>query len=257
MPQSYDENKKTPVVFGFHGSPGIGVFFAADTKFSDSKFSGDKIMVYPDGEGGSWAGANYSKVSVKEDLQFVDDMVTSIRANYCVDDNRIYATGISIGGGFVNTIACDKQVGGKFAAFAPASGAYYTDANGPNDGCSPARVPMPILEIHGGSDHTVSYDGGQGEGGALPSIPKWLDSWATRGQCSNKTTEESFNNDVQHYTWTCAGEQGALQHYKIDDMDHCWASTEPNFSQLSVKQGPTHIEADDVIMKFFDQFSKP
>jgi poly(3-hydroxybutyrate) depolymerase len=79
---------------------------------------------------------------------------------------------MSNGGGFVNTIAC-SAVGGQFAAFAPASGSFYTDLNGPNNGCSPARSPLPMLEIHGGNDKTVAYNGGPGEGGVEPSIPDW------------------------------------------------------------------------------------
>lgn len=30
-----------------------------------------------------------------------------------------------------------------------------------------------MLEIHGGSDKTVYYEGGEGEGGYLPAIPDW------------------------------------------------------------------------------------
>ena len=75
-------------------------------------------------------------------------------------------------GGFVGTIAC-SAVGGQFAALAPASGSFYTDVNGPNNGCSLARTPLPILEIHGGSDKSVNYNGGQGEGGVEPPIADW------------------------------------------------------------------------------------
>lgn len=43
----------------------------------------------------------------------------------------------------------------------------------------------------------------------------------------------------------------------ISMVGHCWASTEINFSQISVPQGPTHIQASQIIMDFFDQFTKP
>ncbi|KAI3316535.1 carbohydrate esterase family 1 protein [Xylariaceae sp. AK1471] len=257
LPSQYDQSKPYPLVLGFHGSSSIGLFFEVDTKLSESRFSANKIMVYPDGVGGAWAGANYSQVSVAEDLQFVTDLLTELRTDYCVDDARIYATGISNGGGFVNTIAC-SAVGGEFAAFAPASGAYYTDDSGVTGGCSPARSILPVLEIHGGSDASVHYDGGEGEGGIEPAIPTWLGWWAERNACSSSKVEDSFAGDVHHTTWTCAnGAEGVLQHWKIDDMGHCWASTEINFSQISVLEGPTHIQASQIIMDFFDQFTKP
>jgi poly(3-hydroxybutyrate) depolymerase len=174
LPSNYSSSTQYPVILGFHGSSSIGFFFEEDTRLDDAQYTGNKIMVYPNGLGGAWAGANYSQATVPEDLQFVWDMLADIRSNFCVDSSRIYATGLSIGGGFVGTLACNDTVGGEFAAFAPASGSFYTDAHGPNDdGCTPARDVMPILEFHGGADTDVFYNGGQGEGGYEPPIFDW------------------------------------------------------------------------------------
>ncbi|KAI2784620.1 carbohydrate esterase family 1 protein [Daldinia loculata] len=257
-PSNYSETTPYPVVLGFHGSSSIGLFFEVDTGLSSDTFSANKIMVYPNGVGGAWAGANYSEASVEEDLQFVSDLLDDVRGSYCVDDSRIYATGMSIGGGFVNTIAC-SDVGDQFAAFAPASGSYYTDNDAAHEDCKPARSPLPLLEVHGGADGSVHYDGGDGEGGEEPSISNWLGWWAQRNGCddSAKQVEDSFDGDVHHTTWNCGSEEGALQHWKIDDMGHCWASTEINFSQVAAGQGPTHIQASQIIMEFFDKFAKP
>ncbi|KAI0017021.1 carbohydrate esterase family 1 protein [Xylariomycetidae sp. FL0641] len=258
LPSDYSATHAYPVVLGLHGSPGTGLFFEADTRLSEARYSGDKIMVYPNGVGGSWAGANYSEVSVAEDLRFIADLVDEVEAGYCVDTSRVYATGISNGGGFVDTLACDGDVGGRFAAFAPASGAYYTDNDGNHGACAPARSPLPVLEIHGGADESVAYGGGAGEGGTEPAVQDWLGWWAERDGCGGgPVVTDSFDGDVHHYVWTCAGQEGVLQHWKVDDMGHCWASTELTFSAISIGQGPTHIEASQLIMDFFDQHSKP
>lgn len=106
-------------------------------------------------------------------------------------------------------------MGGEFAAFAPASGAYYTDDAGVIGECAPARRPIPILAIHGGSDTSVPYDGGDGK----PAIPTWLEWWAERDVCTSSKVEDSFDGDVHHTTWTCAnGAEGVLQHWKVDSM---------------------------------------
>lgn len=173
LPSDYDKDRQYPAVLGFHGSSSIGFFFEADTRLSSDAYTGDKIMVYPNGLGGAWAGANYSEATVAEDLQFVWDLLTDLRANFCVDSARVYATGMSIGGGFVNTIACNDTVGGEFAAFAPASGSFYTDNDEHHTECKPARDVTPIIEIHGGSDADVSYEGGEGQGGDNPAIATW------------------------------------------------------------------------------------
>ncbi|KAI0169614.1 carbohydrate esterase family 1 protein [Hypoxylon sp. FL1284] len=259
LPDNYTETTPYATVLGFHGSSSIGLFFEADTKLSESRFSANKIMVYPDGVGGAWAGANYSEATVDEDLQFVTDLLADLRGEFCVDDARIYATGMSSGGGFVNTIACSEAVGGAFAAFAPASGSFYTDNAAQHGSCAPARSPLPVLEVHGGADASVHYDGGEGEGGVEPSISDWLGYWAQRNGCDDagKKVEDSFDGDVHHTTWTCGDTEGALQHWKVDDMGHCWASTEINFSQIAAGELPTHIQASQIIMDFFDQFTKP
>jgi hypothetical protein len=65
-----------------------------------------------------------------------------------------------------------------------------------------------------------------------------------------------FDNGTVHiWSWTCNGVDGALQHYREDDMGHVWASQQPTFSQIVMGEGPTKLEANDIIMKFFDKFS--
>lgn len=124
---------------------------------------------------------------------------------------------MSNGGTFVNVIAC-SPVGDQFAAFAPASGAYYTDNSGVH-GCTPARSPLPMLSIHGGNDGSVAYGGGDGSGGPLPAIPDWLGWWAERSGCTDEKTDDSFDGDVHHSSWTCGdGVEALLQHWKVDSM---------------------------------------
>jgi poly(3-hydroxybutyrate) depolymerase len=161
-PSNYSSTQQYPLIIGYHGSSSIGLFFEADTNLDSATYTGNKIVVYPNGVGGAWAGANYSKTTLDQDLTFTWDMLADIRKNYCIDSARIYATGISNGGGFVGALACNDTVGGEFAAFAPDAGAYYTDNHGPDDGCTPARDVTPILEFHGGADADVFYNGGPG-----------------------------------------------------------------------------------------------
>ena len=99
-------------------------------------------------------------------------MLEDLREGYCVDDNKIYATGLSNGAGFVDLLACDTEVGGNFAAFVPCSGAYYLEHlyNATYD-CNPARSPIPITFVHGMEDKTVPYNGAKkGNGGFLPAV---------------------------------------------------------------------------------------
>ncbi|EPS44170.1 hypothetical protein H072_1852 [Dactylellina haptotyla CBS 200.50] len=260
LPDGYDTNKQYPVIFGFHGSGSVGIYFEVDTKFSAPEWAGnDTIMVYPDALNGTWATGLPGSTPLEEDLIFVGDLLNYIRETYCVDNERVYATGISNGGGFVNRIACSTTIGRNFAAFAPDSGAYTgfeKDSKG-NSTCTPYKIPIPIISFHGGNDSTVPYDGRNTSLNgtpiiATPPIEYWLQGWVDRNNCTNMT--ETTNGTVHHFTWTCAGIDAAMEHYKVDNMGHVWPSTEPNFSQTQDGKGVAPIEADALILGFFDRF---
>ena len=94
LPTGYTPNQAYPLVLGFHGSQSIGLYFPLDTKMDDARYSNNKIMVYPDGVGGSWAGPSYHNgTSVDEDIQFVADVIANVKAQFCVDAERVFGVG--------------------------------------------------------------------------------------------------------------------------------------------------------------------
>jgi poly(3-hydroxybutyrate) depolymerase len=105
-----------------------------------------------------------------DDLQFTTDLVAHVQGEYCIDSSRLYASGKSNGGGFVDTLACSDH-GDQFAAFAMAAAALYTDTS--RGSCTKKRA---ILESHGLADATIPYHPGgtPGAGGPLPDIEKWV-----------------------------------------------------------------------------------
>jgi polyhydroxybutyrate depolymerase len=90
------------------------------------------------------------------DVAFFDAMLDDLRARYCVDPNRVFATGFSRGGFFVNALACER--GDKLAAIAPQSGGgpYWPDSAYNADGFLRCPTPaVPALIIHGNADEVV------------------------------------------------------------------------------------------------------
>ncbi|KAJ7862398.1 hypothetical protein B0H14DRAFT_3444774 [Mycena olivaceomarginata] len=167
--------------------------------------------------------------TVPQDLQLVSDL-DEFHAGWCAP----------IGGCFVNTIA-SAPVGRNFAAFAADLGSFLLHrprrrlgavANSrTSQPCMPARSPLPVLEIHGGSDTDMPYAGGAGEGGtgAIPDCSllcgevilstTYTTWWAARNGCTAaNTTETPFDGDVHHPSWACAEGESVLQHWKVDDM---------------------------------------
>jgi poly(3-hydroxybutyrate) depolymerase len=135
------------------------------------------VIVYPQGRGNVWEGAEYSIESVN-DLGFIADLLNHLGSSYCIDKNRIYVSGKSNSGGFVDMLACSDG-GDNFAAFTMASAALYSDNSVGNTklgagGCSKSRA---ILESHDGIDKTTPYEGqsaGKGNSGATPAVKDWL-----------------------------------------------------------------------------------
>lgn len=119
------------------------------------------------------ARSSYATKGV-DDVQFVADLLEYLKTNYCIDTDRIYASGKSNGAGFVDTLAC-SDTGDQFAAFAMAAAALYTDTT--KESCSKKRA---ILESHGDSDNTIPYAGGEGSGGPIPNVGKWVRFWGER-----------------------------------------------------------------------------
>lgn len=123
-----------------------------------------------------------------DDVDFTNSILDELEAQYCIDTERVYATGKSQGGGFVGVLACDEEMSQRFAAFAPVSGAFYISDFGdvcepetvPIEPCSPGRDDIPVLVFHGLVDDTIAYYGGPRRGGCLPSIPYWTRTWAER-----------------------------------------------------------------------------
>jgi poly(3-hydroxybutyrate) depolymerase len=158
------------------------------------------------------------------------DMIDHLKKHFCIDTSRIYANGMSNGGGFsLNILACNSSATAKIAAFAANSGAYYQDNSSTNckpdtvaNPCNPGRKNVPILEVHGSADDTIPYAGGGRRDRCLPSIPHFVQAWAVLdGLSSTNTSTPLANGNVKKQTFG----DGLVTHYWVSNLMHSWAST--------------------------------
>ncbi|KAJ7790480.1 hypothetical protein B0H14DRAFT_2625978 [Mycena olivaceomarginata] len=195
-------------LLGLHRSSGTGLFFETDTGPSGSKYSAEKILVDPNGVGGAWAGANYSETTFPENLQFVSDL-DEIRAGWCIDKSRIYATDLSIGAGFVNTIACAPAGANLATSAAGSSSCFLLHRQRGVTGQMPVRARTHPAACAGDprrERHRRAVFERAGEGGTEPAIVGWLSRGATRNGCTGgNTTETLFSGEVHHTSWAFAG----------------------------------------------------
>ncbi|KAK4498110.1 hypothetical protein PRZ48_010766 [Zasmidium cellare] len=250
VPTNYSPTSARGLIFSFHGRTRTAASQEVLSGFSDPFFNRDLLAVYPQGVDNQWQG---DPEATTDDVAFTLDMIDYISARYCVDTDRIYATGKSNGGGFsANILPCNGTATQRIAAFASNSGAYYQE---PVSGTCPAETvpipclpsrPIPLLTLHGTADTTIPYSGGSRRSKCLPSLPHFLQNWAfVNNFATSNATTQLYGNRVQKYEF--GGQEGFLTGYRVEGLGHSWASTVGN-SDSGVG---TYLNATSVMMEFF------
>jgi poly(3-hydroxybutyrate) depolymerase len=259
LPAYQLSNDERSLTISQHGRGGTSDTQRDTSLYYDYATASDYIIVYPQGlacdQGSAWQGPTYACPGVN-DVEFVSDLLTYLEDNFCIDENRIYASGKSNGGGFVDTLAC-SDVGDQFAAFAMAAAALYTDTS--LGSCNKKRA---ILEAHGDADHTIPSAGGKALGGPIPKIQDWVSWWGERdcGAAEVETCVEQ-KEGYELETLSCKGGlSDVVTHYQLDDpAAHCWPNTEgDNYDSIKYPQGCGNSRALDftaVVLEFFAKWN--
>jgi poly(3-hydroxybutyrate) depolymerase len=226
-------------------------------EYDDDDGKSDQGDVDPSSNGGKskQKGAWQGDPSVRtDDVKFTLELLDNITKTFCIDEDRVYASGISNGGGFVaNILACDATASTKFAAFASASGAYYQ--NGLKDKCDAKKVPItcnnngaktPLIATAGGKDKTIPYEGGSRRKSCLPSVEHFMTAAAQRNGLADKSSQSKVNNtEVVQYSYGKDAGLDMVQYYYIPDMGHKWPTGDKK----------THVSATKVFMEFFNEWN--
>lgn len=255
VPSHYNQNprKAVPLIIDYHGSGGTGYKQYENSQYFKYAAGQEYLAVYPQGVDGNWQSANYSTPGV-DDLQFTTDLVSHLRTQYCIDDTRIYASGKSNGGGFVNLLACSDD-GDQFAAFAMASAALYSDLN--QTWCTKRRA---IIDSHGDEDATIPYHPTEdGSGGPLPDISRWVRWWGHR--TCGRYARSHKSGDLGGYnttTYSCGRYHDVVSHYQIFELGHCWPSVDgsnwdasDNYDQTTRKCLDGALDFTSKVLEFF------
>lgn len=155
LPDAYDAATPHALVFGFHGrtSPAGEVRSYYDLEAHAPDTLGPAIFVYPvaltqpDGTFGWWEPGDAP--DALRDLGLFDALVTRLGERYCVDTERVYAVGHSLGGSFVNALGCHRA--GVLRGIASLGA-------GPGGGACEGRVAAMVL--HNPDDELVAFSYG-------------------------------------------------------------------------------------------------
>jgi mannan endo-1,4-beta-mannosidase len=157
VPTSYDPAHAYPLVFAFHGDGGSGAVLRGYIGVEEQA-NGAAIFVYPDATDES--GRHWTldaSLDANPDMRLFLDMIDHVAATYTVDRSRVFATGHSSGGFFVNFLNC--TLGSAYLrAIAPhgGSGPYGNDWDYDVDGHFMCNAdPAAAILIHGANDDVV------------------------------------------------------------------------------------------------------
>lgn len=225
LPAGFTPGRAYPVIVAFgprHHSPEQ---FAANSGLARAA-GGDAIVVFARGVTDAWEGAPYAATGRGEDVAYVRDIIAQLSVVGAVDHRRIYAVGMSNGGGMAAALACQAPdlVDGVVAV----AGAYY---NPTVSGCAGGRVPTML--IHGTADNVVAYNGGWRHGAHYESVPAVFDRVGRRNGC---VMEQVHVTDVgaNAVRLTPAGCAAATTVVRVNGGGHSWF-TGPSAAALSVE----------------------
>ncbi len=198
VPSAYKGDKAVPLLIDYHPIGGSSEGQMKDTKYKSLTDKEGVISLYPQGTTKTMGpGWNVGPCcSNDDDLEFTREMIKYVREKACIDPQRIYAAGFSMGGGMSNHVAC--MMSDVFAAVAPAA----MDLNRTNSAkCTKAR-PIAVINFRGTADPVCKYQGGDSgynDGlnflGAEGTFRYWAEADGCQGSPSkNKDGCDEYSN---------------------------------------------------------------
>lgn len=212
LPRNYNPMRAYPVIIGFGGWQ----HDAGTTRSYQQleRAAGDRaIVVYPQGMDSAWGGAPYARTSLGSDIRFVRAVVDNVGSMHKIDRKRIYAAGMSNGGGMAAALACHAP--DLVAGVASVSGAYY---NPTVTSCAPGSVSTLIM--HADNDGIVLFDGGVRHGAPYRSAAGVFADFGRRNRCDmNKVATHQAGNTAISVPAGCAAR---TELRKVAGGGHTW-----------------------------------
>ena len=224
VPGSYDPAMPTPLVISMHGA---ALWPAHQMNTSRWNLMAEKhgfIVVYPSGSGNPKVWQVERGAALMRDVQFISELIDTLEADYNIDPARIYANGLSNGGGMAFVLSC--TLSDRFAAVGMVAAAQAL----PWTWCADRR-PVPMIAFHGTADRIVPYDGGPSPIASssllFPNVPNWIEKWARKNRCGATPLDSEIAEDVTRTEYLNCAEDAAVVLYTVDGGGHTWPGGKP------------------------------
>lgn len=219
VPETYNRSRPTPLVISLHGA---GLWGRAQQDMSRWDAVADRegfIVVYPSAaqDLGPSVWEHDPREDIQKDVGFIADLIDTLQKTYNIDAARIYANGLSNGGGMSFALSC--TLSDRIAAFGLVAAAHVT----PWSWCTDQR-PVPMIAFHGTADTATPYNGG-GSWVAprpFPDIRTWTANWARRNRCEAEPVDSVVAPDVTRTEYQGCAHGAPVVLYTIVGGGHTW-----------------------------------
>ncbi len=213
VPHNYNPSRPTPVMVGYSAYQDSTENFRNYSRLRESAVGANAIIVYPRAIGASWEGSPTASTGPGQDIRFVRAMIDDVQRYYNIDRKRIYATGMSTGGGMAAVSAC--HMADLFAGVAGVSGAYYAPVN---QGCQ--NIPIAFMAIHGTGDTLTPYNGTIRRGQRVMPVPELFASYERRNRCAGGVDSRPVANNATRVS--ARGCVKGTEVIKVHGSNHFW-----------------------------------
>ncbi|MDN2675497.1 alpha/beta hydrolase-fold protein [Janthinobacterium sp. SUN033] len=243
-------HKTFPVVFNFHGG---GMSMAEQMLYTQMNRTAERhqfIVVYPQGIKQDWnVGFGMDYLAGTDDVGFTQAMLSKLKQDYRIDEQRVYATGLSRGGFFALRLAAELPQ--QFAAVASVG----------------APMPEPVRQHHrktdkvgmlliqGTADKVVAYGGK--DGGYL-SAEDTFDYWRQHNGIEGARPQPRLlpgpAGDATQVSWLEQGTAGAsVALITVKEGGHTWPGADAFNVGLPIGKTTRAIDANEVMWEFFSR----
>jgi polyhydroxybutyrate depolymerase len=235
LPPAYDGIKALPVVIAIHGAGGTGSGMAGTTHFNPLADQVGFLVAYPEGITGKnrgWTalfgkpipGGAGAQVDDVDDVGFIRNLIDQLHASYHTDPARVFVCGHSSGAYMAYRVANDLADRVAAAGIVNGSMGIRLLDGVPSIPDIPApSQPISIIQVRGGRDNLVKFEGGKTERVLAWSAPQCLQHFWQANGCvaeGQQTRDEGQGVTRTLYTGGTAGTEVEL--VIVDRANHNW-----------------------------------
>ena len=254
VPAIYSGATARPLIINMHGYTSNALQQQYYSNFGPIADTANFLMVFPNGTKNS-SGTTFWNAGIGssvDDIGFISHLIDSLKLQYNINLNRVYSTGMSMGGFMSHTLAC--ELSNRITAIASVTGSIFTSQYGSY--CHPTR-PVPVMQIHGTADATVPYAGSTSQ--YMTPVDSVLKYWVTKNNCNPTAafsnvpnTSTSDNCTAEHYVYSGGNLGSTVEFFKIIGGGHSWPGAPYNIPGINTNQDFT---ASKEIWRFFNQYN--